>query len=43
MDELSVGEDYVQGENVRGSEAVFEAVGSAGIFGYVAADGADAL
>jgi hypothetical protein len=43
MDELSAGKYDVQSKNVSRGEAVFEAVGSAGIFGYVATDGADAL
>jgi hypothetical protein len=43
MNELSAGKYDVQRENVSGGEAVFEAVGSPSIFGYIAADGADAL
>ena len=43
MHELSAGEYDVQSQNVGGREAVFQAVGSASIFGYIAADGADAL
>jgi hypothetical protein len=43
MDELSAGKYDVQGENVRGGKAVFEAVSSSGIFGHIATDGADTL
>jgi hypothetical protein len=43
MDELSAGKYDVQSKNVSGGKAVFEAVGSPSIFGYVATDGAYAL
>jgi hypothetical protein len=43
MDELSAGKYDVQSKNVSGSKAVFEAVRSPSIFGYVTTDGADAL
>ena len=43
VDELAVGEDDFEAEDVRGGEAVLEAVGAAGVFGDIAADGADGL
>ena len=43
VDECAVGEDDFEAEDVRGGEAVFEAVGAAGVFGDVAADAADGL
>jgi len=43
VDEGAVGEDNFEAEDVRGGEAVFQAVGAAGVFGDVAADAADGL
>ncbi len=43
VDEGAIGEDDIETEDVRGGEAVFEAVGAAGVFGNVAADAADGL
>ncbi len=42
-DELAGGKDDLATEDVRGGEAVLEAVCAAGVFGEVAADGADDL
>ena len=42
-DEFAGGKDDLAAENVRGGEAVLEAVRAAGVFGDVAADGADDL
>ncbi len=42
-DELAGGEDDLAAEHVRRGEAVLEAVRAAGVFGEVAADGADDL
>ena len=43
VDEGAVGQDNFEAEDVSGGEPVFEAVGAAGVFGYVAADAADGL
>ena len=43
MDEVAVREDDFEAEDVRGGEAVLEAVRAAGVFRDVAADGADGL
>ena len=42
-DELAGGKDDLATEHVRGGEAVLEAVCAAGVFGEIAADGADDL
>jgi hypothetical protein len=43
VDEGAVGEDDFEAEDVRGGEAVFQAVSAAGVFGDIAADAADGL
>src|SRR5260221_1829144 len=43
MNEGAVGKDNFEAEDVRGGESVLEAVRAAGIFGDVAANGADGL
>ena len=43
FDDGAIGEDHFQSQDVIGGDAVGQGVGSAGIFGDVAADGAGAL